>query len=309
MRRLQLIEIHDQAWFPDFLRDAVTDTLRMMFGIGRVYHSVMPRFMAAMRRSGSSRVLDLCSGGGGAWTNLRGVLDSEGHGAPDVCLTDKYPNAAAFEKAKARSKSKIDFLAQPVDATDIPADLGGFRTFFTAFHHFSPKQARAILEDAVAHDRGIGIFEAPGRSVLPLLFAMFMPMVSLGLAPFLRPFTWRRMFWTYAIPVVPFVLWFDGVISCLRVYSPRELREFVDGIAADHYRWEIGEDATGAVPVPITYLIGYPMNGEEIIAATSASRDWTVANASLETVPAFSAVASVSPAFGATALREAAQKV
>lgn len=302
MRRVQLIEIHDQRWFPGFLRDAVTDTLRMMFGIGRVYHSVMPRFMAAMRRSGSSRVLDLCSGGGGAWTNLRGVLDIEGHGAPDVCLTDKYPNAAAFEKAKARSKSKIDFLAQPVDATDIPAELAGFRTFFTAFHHFSPIQARAILEDAVARDRGIAIFEAPGRTILPLLFAMLMPVVSFGLAPFLRPFTWSRMFWTYVIPVVPFVLWFDGVISCLRVYSPRELQEFVDEIGAEHYRWEIGEDATGVVPVPITYLLGYPMNREEMILAKSASLDRAVASASIETAPAFSAIASIRPAFDPTAL-------
>lgn len=309
MRRVQLIEIHDQKWFPGFLRDAVTDTLRMMFGIGRVYHSVMPRFMGALRRSGSSRVLDLCSGGGGAWTNLRVVLDAEPQGAPDVCLTDKYPNSAAFEKAKARSKNKIDFLAQPVDATDIPAELGGFRTFFTAFHHFSPNQARAILDDAVARNRGIAIFEAPGRSILPLLFALLMPVVSFGLAPFLRPFTWSRMFWTYVIPVIPFVLCFDGLISCFRVYSPGELREFVDAIAADHYRWEIGEDATGIVPVPITYLIGYPIGGDEIIAATGVSPNWAVGSRPTGTVPAFSAVTAASPAICATALREVAREV
>jgi hypothetical protein len=305
---MQLIEIHDQKWFPDFLRDAVTDTLRLMFAIGRVYHSVMPRFLGALRQSGSSRVLDLCSGGGGAWTNLRGTLDSEGGVEPEVCLTDKFPNEGAFQNAKARSKCKIDFLAQPVDATDIPAELAGFRTFFTAFHHFSPKQARAILQDAVARNRGIGIFEAPGRSILPFVFALLMPVVSFGLAPFLRPFTWSRLFWTYVIPVVPFVLWFDGVISCLRVYSPSELQEIVDGIGAQHYRWEIGEDATGVVPVPITYLIGYPINQEEIAAARGVSPERAAAREFTETIPAIRAVAPVSPAFGATAFREAAHK-
>jgi len=92
------------------------------------------------------------------------------------------------------------------------------------------------------------------------------------------------------------------VISCLRVYSPRELQEFVDEIGAEHYRWEIGEDATGVVPVPITYLLGYPMNREEMILAKSASLDRAVARASIETAPAFSAIASIRPAFDPTAL-------
>ncbi len=271
---MHLFEIHDQEWFPRGLRDAVTDTLRMMFGIGRVYENVLPRFMLALKRSGSTQVLDLCSGGGGAWTNLRGTLDAGGSESPKICLSDKFPNAAAFEKAKARSKSVIDFVAEPVDATDIPAKLDGFRSFFTAFHHFSPKQARAILADAVAHNRGIAIFEAPGRSILAVLFAFLMPIVSVGLAPFIRPLTWSRLFWTYVIPVVPFVLCFDGIVSCLRVYSRRELREFVDGIGADHYHWEIGEDASGPVPVPVTYLIGYPINPKHAEPEVCDSPAW-----------------------------------
>src|SRR2546422_6427005 len=51
------------------------------------------------------------------------------------------------------------FRSEPVDATQVPGDLHGFRTIFTAFHHFRPAQARAVVADAVAKGEGIGVFE------------------------------------------------------------------------------------------------------------------------------------------------------
>jgi hypothetical protein len=59
--------------------------------------------------------------------------------------------------------------------------------------------------------------------------------------------------------VIPFVLFFDGVISCLRAYSLGELREMTRELADGGYRWEIGEKAGGLLPLRITYLVGYPL--------------------------------------------------
>ncbi|HXM61951.1 MAG TPA: hypothetical protein VN950_13935, partial [Terriglobales bacterium] len=74
----------------------------------------------------------------------------------------------------------------------------------------------------------------------------------------IRPFRWSRLLWTYLIPVIPLVLLFDGVVSCLRTYRPQELREMVEKLKPPscQYQWEIGELAGGKMPV--TYLIGYP---------------------------------------------------
>ena len=44
------------------------------------------------------------------------------------------------------------------------------------------------------------------------------------LAPTIRPFRWSRLFWTWLIPLVPFVLFYDGIVSCLRAYSHRRTR-------------------------------------------------------------------------------------
>lgn len=126
---------------------------------------------------------------------------------------------------------------------------------FTSFHHFSPEDARAILQNAVDAGESIGIFEVTKRapSTMGLIFVGILLMFLH--TPRIRPFRWSRLLWTYLIPVIPLVLLFDGVVSCLRTYQPRELREMVQKLTSCQYQWEIGELATGKMPV--TYLIGY----------------------------------------------------
>jgi hypothetical protein len=78
--------------------------------------------------------------------------------------------------------------------------------------------------------------------------------------PFRRPFRWSRVLWTYVIPVIPFVLFFDGLVSCLRSYSVGELKEMTRELESEGYRWEIGTRTGGFLPVRITYLLGSPQN-------------------------------------------------
>jgi hypothetical protein len=79
-------------------------------------------------------------------------------------------------------------------------------------------------------------------------------------APFIRPFRWSRLFWTYLVPALPLVLAFDVVVSCLRVYSVPELRELTAGL--DGYRWDAGTVRGKPVPIRVTYLIGVPRERE-----------------------------------------------
>jgi len=62
------------------------------------------------------------------------------------------------------------------------------------------------------------------------------------------------------IPIVPLVLLFVGLISCLRAYSPEELKDMTTGLGGNEYRWQIGEERGGLLPVRITYLIGSPQS-------------------------------------------------
>lgn len=257
MKRLHLIEIEDQDWCPRSIRDAATDYLQWVLAATKPYEAIIPILATALQCSGTRHILDLCSGAAGPWIWLHPALAKQGVSV-SVRLSDKYPNMDAFERATHLTPDAISYHPQPVDATQVPGQLPGFRTMFTAFHHFRPEQARAVLADAVRQRQGIGVFEITERRALPLLLTLPAPLGVLVVTPFLRPFRWSRLLWTYLIPLVPIVTVFDGLVSCLRTYSIEELRDLAGSLDASDYRWDIGTVKSKSSPITITYLIGVP---------------------------------------------------
>jgi len=257
MKRLHLIEIHDQDWCPRTVRDGETDYLQFVIATTKPYAAMVPILAAALQRTGTRQVLDLCSGAAGPWLWLQPVLAERGVSV-SVCLTDKYPNVEAFRPSNRLTNQSISYHPQSVDATRVPEELTGFRTIFSAFHHFRPEQACSVLADAVHQRQGIAVFEGTQHSVLGLLLMLFVPFMVLLVTPFIRPFRWSRLLWTYLIPVMPFIVLFDGLVSCLRTYSVEELRDLAAKLDANDYHWDIGTVKSTAGLIQITYLIGVP---------------------------------------------------
>jgi hypothetical protein len=260
---MRLFEIHDQKWFPQRLRDLTTDALQFTLGDVDLYKPIVSHLRTALMETGSTRIVDLCSGAGGPLISLSRAL-GEVNGVPiTICLTDKYPHCNSLDMEKP-GQSTVEFVSRSVDATDIPEDLHGFRTIFSSFHHFSPLEAREILQDAIRKKEGIGVFEGAGSHALTLLMLFLMPLGALLLTPFIRPFRWSRLYWTYVVPVIPFLLWFDGIMSCFRSYSVPELDKLVAELPTNDYKWQIGEERGGFLPIAVTYLIGYRnLNGRK----------------------------------------------
>jgi hypothetical protein len=259
MRRVHLFEVEDQPWCPEFLRAAITDFLRALMEWFAPYAAAAPLLARALAQVGETEVVDLCSGSGGPWRDLLRRISSAGGPAVQVRLSDLYPNHVAYARLGRLSGGCITGEPESVDATAVPARLTGFRTLFTALHHFPPDTARAILADAVGQRRGIAVFEITRRSPLGLLGMLFLPVLALLLTPFIRPIRWDRLFWTYLVPVVPLVVWFEGSVSCLRTYTPAELRQLVAGFG--EYRWEVGTVRGPPLLTLVTYLIGTPASG------------------------------------------------
>jgi hypothetical protein len=134
---------------------------------------------------------------------------------------------------------------------------------FEGFHHFKPDQARLILQDAAEKRVAIGIFEASLKPPQgPIIFLLSPLMTLLGyifVTPFIRPITWSRFLWTYLLPLVPLATCWDGLVSFLRVYSQKDLRELTSSFKGKHYTWEIGQASTGTPLFVFTYLVGYPL--------------------------------------------------
>ena len=259
MARLHLFEWEDQPWFPKVFRNFITDHLEFH---GRlVYAPAMQKLAEQLEKTGQSKVVDLCSGGGGPLAKLQPVLSKQRGGPVQVVLTDLYPNIEAFRAIAASSDGDITYRADSVSAMDCPEDLIGFRTIFTALHHFTPEGARKILGDAMMKRKPIAAFEASERSLLALI--TIPPTMFFGsflLTPFLGRVSFSRLFFTYVIPLTPLFFTWDAVVSCLRTYSPRELENLTRDLATDDYTWDIGQISTSmySMPYKITFVIGRP---------------------------------------------------
>jgi hypothetical protein len=255
MRRFHLFELEDQPWFPSTVRDLATDYLNFVQTTFELYTPMAPLLAEAMKSAGVTRIVDLCSGGAGPLPILVDTLAARGV-LMTATLTDLYPNIRAFERAKFRSKGRIDFYREPVDARALPRSLTGLRTLFNGFHHFTPDDAWAVLRNAAVDGQPIAIFEMSERTPRMLLGVLLTPLFVLLLTPFIRPFLWRRLFWTYLVPLVPLTCLWDGIVSQLRAYTVAELRQMAE--EAGPMRWQAGQ-----APLPIgrgrlTYLIGIP---------------------------------------------------
>ena len=260
--RLHLFELEDQPWFPAVVRDLATDYLHFVETNLALHRPAVAPLAEALRATRADRVIDLCSGGAGPVPPLREELAAEGL-AIRFTLTDRFPNLSAFERTAAGSDGGIDIVAGPVDARSVPADLTGFRTLFNAFHHFRPADAVAVLRDAAQAGQPIGVFEISDRRLATLLPLLLLTPLMVALStPFIRPFRWHRLLWTYLVSLVPLTCWWDGAVSQLRAYTVAELEQLAAEVRVDGYTWRAGQVPIRSAPGQLTYLLGYPDEGE-----------------------------------------------
>lgn len=261
MRRMQVVELEDLRGFPRAIRDGGTDWLRFMADVTRAFDAIAPKVRHAMDAAGTDCIVDLCSGGGGPWRTLsRSLLE---RGPARIQLTDLYPNARAFEDL-ADGVPGLTFCSEPVDATNVPEHLSGVRTMFNCFHHFPPAAARAILADAVRKRRAIAIFEGVDRRLLPILAMPLQVALVFLLTPWVRPRKASRFALTYLVPAIPALVFFDGVMSMLRIYQPDELTELIRGVPGhEDFEWDVGTTEVRGSPLGITHLVGVPKVGAD----------------------------------------------
>jgi len=239
MKRIALPELEDFPWFPSVLRSAQTDYLRWLMEAFDVFRAVAPLLQAAMERTGQTHLTDLCSGGGGSILLIKKHLRIPNFSAT---LSDLYPNLEAFADIQRLSGGVVDFRAAPLDATQLPPDLTGFITIFNGFHHLQPADAQAVLQYAADKRLPIGIFEPIEKSVMQLVVNLFALTVLMWLVmPFVRPFRWSKLFFTYLIPLVPLCTLWDGIASVARLYSQQEIAAMTSAVRTEGYEWQFGQ--------------------------------------------------------------------
>ncbi|MBA4387687.1 MAG: hypothetical protein C0404_06875 [Verrucomicrobia bacterium] len=235
--RVHAIEFEDCDWVPKFIRDGIVLALGFLFKTLKIYH---PAFPAFYEFAGQTPVLDLASGSGTHIEELMRDAVRHDRPLPDICLSDINPNITRFERLKRSLPGNLDFRSQPCDATRVlPDSSRPLLSMFTAFHHLRPAQAAALLANAAARSDGIIIFDPVARTI-PNISGNVAGIIFGILAPFFRQgFSWKQFVFSTLIPVIPFMLAFDGVSSALRAYTKSDVEEMIASLPPNDFDWEV----------------------------------------------------------------------
>ena len=257
--RLDFFELHDLDGTPLVLRTLHTESILTIYRLTDAAREYARPLELALRSGADHRIVDLCSGSGGPVPLIQRRLHASGIHT-QVTLTDLVPNVPAFERVAASNRltcCPLDHVSTSVDATDCQVE--GTRTIYGAFHHFPPPLATRILQNAVDTRQPVVVVDTKRSWLYVLVFPFFLTLAVLLAAPFQRnplPRYLLRLLLTYVVPVLPFMMFFDSVVSFLRMYGRAELQRMVDGLRdTSTFTWTIGVERgfTGA-----QYLIGIP---------------------------------------------------
>jgi hypothetical protein len=261
MNRIHLFEFNDQRWLPRFVTGWMTRILHLSHEEtedGRVW---APKVRDLVRRYGEEKIVDLCSGGGGPVLAVVRILEQE-HGIhPHLTLTDIIPNLQTAREINEAGNNRV-YVTEPINATDVPKDLQGVRTVFSGFHHLRPELAFGLLKNAFDCRQHIFIGETTKRSLRALRVYAPAPFYFFSMTHRISP-TKAQRFFTFAVPILPFLLGWDNLVSCLRTYSRREIMGFISQLQSDDYRWEVGELWNSALDTAYPYIMGYPVPKSE----------------------------------------------
>jgi hypothetical protein len=114
------------------------------------------------------------------------------------------------------------------------------------------------LRDAFEQHRPICVFEGTSRTPAAIASTLLIPLIVLLLTPLVRPVSWVQILFTYLVPILPVLIFWDGLVSQLRTYSVQELEEFTRDLQSPGYRWEAGLIEIPRMPAGVPYLIGRP---------------------------------------------------
>ena len=258
LARHHALEFEDLEFFPRRLRSGITGILKEIHRVVQFPRAIAEILTQLREETGHTEIIDMGSGSGGAMPEVAKILADQNSDL-QITLTDLFPNPDAITQVEDLDLP-IRFHPRSVNAAALPTEFNGIRTMSASFHHLPPNTATHVLRDAFERRAPIVIVEITSRTTLGFLSNLPAPLYALILAPFIRPFRWQHLFFTWLLPIIPLVLLWDGMASCMRTYMPAELRKMTADLQADDYKWEIGMRNLGLLPLRVPYLIGKPVD-------------------------------------------------
>ena len=206
-------ELEDHQWFPQLLRNYQTEYIGYVVSRFQIYQG----FIELLKKTPNTQ-FDLCSGSGEPACSIFKQSGAFTH----LTLSDKFPHKAFKDQAKIR------YLQTPLDVLNMEFERGQTYTMFNAFHHFTEQEQVDIcqkISEAKASAYFVEILFPTPIHVIKTLFATTLGV--LVLSPWVKPFSWKRLFFTYLIPINPITISIDGFVSVLKSKSLKQYKKLL----------------------------------------------------------------------------------
>ena len=210
-----LFELEDKKWLPHYLREMQLNYIGWLVKAFKIYEPI-DEILAQQLQSPVSAICDMASGNGGP---IQFLAQKEQLNNCHFILTDNFPNhSQVFQKNVSYHPNSVDLLKDVAPRAD-------FYTIFNAFHHFNQDEKKQLVDQY--KKTGLMIVEI----IEPTLFHFIKILITttlgqLLLTPFIRPFKWKQLFFTYVIPINLLTITWDGLVSVLR--STKFTKEIYD---------------------------------------------------------------------------------
>jgi hypothetical protein len=212
-----VLELEDYPWFPTQLRQFQMDFIGFVVTKFNFYDVFIDHFKKEIKSP--LPMYDLCSGSGEPAITIFNKSDC----FSELILSDKFP---------------IDSNIINKDVLKMNFESGICYTMFNAFHHFTDGEKKEIvlkIQKAKAKGYFVEILEP---SLLFIIKVCMLTLVAnLIITPFIRPFSFLRIFFTYIIPINLFTITYDGVVSVLKSKSIKQYKQILpEGIKIYHLK-------------------------------------------------------------------------
>lgn len=243
-----LKELEDYNWFPAGLRRWQMEYIGYAVCLFKLYQPLVQVLEEMISGNRSVVLQDTCSGSGMPAMYVYNRLSSK----LPVMLTDKYPYSA-FKNAPL-----VMYSAFTADITRLHPSKGTLYTMYNAFHHFSGDEQKGIVNKMAENGSPFLIAEILEPGVLTFIKVIFTTTIlQLLTAPFVKPFSLKRLLFTYIIPVNIFTVTYDGIVSVLKSASARQYRKLFAGISTNAYTVTVNK--VNRITGTVIYIKGEPV--------------------------------------------------
>ncbi len=214
----------------------MTDYLQFIFNKFDMYEPVVHELNKVIQERNNHAIVDLCSGSGGPVKAIRRNFIRYYKKEIPIILTDKF----IPERIINYLPMGITFYKDPVDARAIPENLKGLRTMFSSLHHFSYEEIKFIIRNILKSGEAFAFFDSGNKNLAMILaIIVFHPLFMIVFTPFIKPFSFSRIFFTYVIPLVMFFTIWDGIISILNLHSKKKFTNMISQLGESGIKCEL----------------------------------------------------------------------